>query len=410
MIPKKDNLIGYWKLNGAIDKNGLVKDFSGRGNEATVTGTEKFTTSSYGNIVEDFSSSQYITLSEKQDFIQQTGIFTLAFTEKKVGTGLERAIYALAGSPINGWRTQHPDNTSIDFYIRNGGTDIASFIWTRLDDLTTKEFFIVFVGDGTGVTLYIDGEIISRKTYNSTSFGGTQGQLTTISSKNTQFQGSISNVMVWDTALTATEIRELYNTNKNPPKISPPIDDLNDSTILFSTRDGVRDLTGTISLSNTNAILGNGITTNGTSYVVLDNNPVNTSDAPITIKVVFDTPTAYPCDLLRSGDGLIRVESNYIKTYPDSSTGQTTTISNLIIGRKNVLIWTQNGTTSQIFLNGIAYSANTTQTPDWSGSWIIGTFSGSSGFIGTIHNMAIYNEIKTVDWVKEDYEKESKYF
>ncbi len=93
-------------------------------------------------------------------------------------------------------------------YINNGGNNISASASPYSG--TWHHFAETF--DGTTMSLYIDGGLVTSKTSASPSTG-TSGSFS-IGLANAVLNGSIDDVRIYNRALSATEIQTMYNAGK----------------------------------------------------------------------------------------------------------------------------------------------------------------------------------------------------
>jgi len=92
--------------------------------------------------------------------------------------------------------------------VNNGGR-----LYVDISQYQNQTHHWVFTADNTGMKIYIDGTLLAQQTQHST-FNGGQGSLLigTFSLSNYYFAGKIQDVQIYNKALTATEVNELYTT------------------------------------------------------------------------------------------------------------------------------------------------------------------------------------------------------
>ena len=234
------NLVSWWKLNntttgiedskgsnngtnnGATEYPGFVNVLAGDSsgmNQASLIQSDLLTTTSYSPYALQFDG-----LSDKIDcgvspFDETTGDITISAWVKRTAAAATYAPIVSATQGVGGANTQF----SFQFY----GNSLSLF-WKGLSGLNNEVvptsaftvandvwYLINFVRTGTTGRFYVNGNFIhlSTKTYDDFISTGTPNLSIGAwwFSSNASVTGSISNVALWNTSLSALELREVYN-------------------------------------------------------------------------------------------------------------------------------------------------------------------------------------------------------
>ena len=216
------NHSGNFLTGGAIEYAGFVSTLAGDSSGMSQTNliqSDLLTTTSYSPYALQFDG-----LSDKIDcgvspFDETTGDITISAWVKRTAAAATYAPIVSATQGVGGANTQF----SFQFY----GNSLSLF-WKglgapELETVPTSTFTVVndvwylinFVRTGTTGRFYVNGNFIhlSTKTYDDFISTGTPNLSIGAwwFSSNAGVTGSISNVALWNTSLSAVELREVYN-------------------------------------------------------------------------------------------------------------------------------------------------------------------------------------------------------
>jgi len=234
------SLQGWWKLdntttgiedskgssngtnNGAIEYAGFVNALAGESagmTSANLVQSDLQHTSGYSPYALDFDGVDNYLDCGTNPFDETTGDITLsAWVKKTSGTGYQPIVAA----------TQGGVGTSTYFSFQFSGANLLSIFWDgtaggNLYVVPSSEFTVVngnwylinFVRTGTVGTIYVNGSLVSTstKTYNNFSFADRPDITLGGWNFNTsaRLNGELSNVSLWNSALTSAQITEVYN-------------------------------------------------------------------------------------------------------------------------------------------------------------------------------------------------------
>ena len=202
----------------------VLTDLSGVQNGAIV-GSPVFAAGQRGNCVKfDGNSANYINIGNT-DFVQQTGIFSIAFWAKTQYTD-SGIIMVLAGNTLAsreaGWGILFDDrpvagNRGLRFLLSKGVTNqmIASIDAYNILPTDGLYHHYVFTSDSARLYAYIDGSQVASKLYSfSINPSATSVRNTSISgligTAGTAYNGEIDEFRIMPKSLTENQIKRLY--------------------------------------------------------------------------------------------------------------------------------------------------------------------------------------------------------
>lgn len=192
-----------------------VQDSSGYNNNSTITGELLLNSESprYKNCIA-FTNSSYLRSIDKVATFLPTDAITVNLWIK----------YSTWGNPISctqggGWNFEETSNgIQFPLYVSGVGYKTAN---SGITSATLANSYHMLTGtfDKTNVKIYIDGELKATTATNSTNgigyannylFISAEAQGDTITPASSTFVGNISDVRIYATALSAEDIRQLY--------------------------------------------------------------------------------------------------------------------------------------------------------------------------------------------------------
>lgn len=380
-------LVGYWTING-IDTvwtsatAGTTNDLSGNGNTGTLTNMSRSTSPVAGKIGQalNFSGSNYIDVGASHFNFLKTTPFSGSVWIKTTTNNTIISDIDIVGT--GGWLfSSQTGYISLGFF---DSTFANSFKATALTTTVTdnKWHMVTFTYDGsganTGINLYVDGAPESRSL--ATTGDGNPGTLVDsgflfgasklASSPFPSLIGSIDDTRVYNRALLATEVAQLYKQGQVTHSASPT-QALTNGLVGYWTFDGKNTHWDT---NKTDDLSGQGNT--GTMTFM------STTTSPVMGKIgqglKFDGSTNY----IDVGAG----HFNFLKTTPFSGSAwiKTSTTDKIIIGDFNAGIsagWFFETTSGKLLLdfansqlsNAFSATAQTTTVTD--NKWHLATFT-----------------------------------
>jgi hypothetical protein len=210
-----NGLVGYWSFNGADSAGITYYDRSGQNNHATTTANKVFgkigqALTFNGNNYADIGNASALdmgigdfTVSAWTKF--KSGIFSFRVIAGKGDIGGARKRYAIFKNNTGGFECDMDDNSTDTTYTSTANS--------YNDD---NWHHIVCIRDGNVARMYIDG--IAEPSYDITGLGNLNdagsariGALSQNGTLSNQFRGEIDEVRFYNRALSAQEIKALYN-------------------------------------------------------------------------------------------------------------------------------------------------------------------------------------------------------
>jgi len=214
-----DNIVAYYKFD---ESSGNPADATGNGYALTNNNTVGFASGKINNGVDTGSSNSNKYLSIASDYglnSHQTGVFSVA-TWIKIATapssGNNAAIFGFKDSSKNQVELTYANasGTLGIYFVLFNGASAQVINWTQT--LTAGTWFhLIWVKNGTTVTLYVNGSSAGDKTItlsNGTSGGTDSAAMFRHPSANASYlSGMLDELAIWSRALTSDERSALYN-------------------------------------------------------------------------------------------------------------------------------------------------------------------------------------------------------
>lgn len=213
-------LVGYWNFDAG--SGATASDSSASGNTGTLTNSPTWTTGKAGQALMFDGVSSYVSTSPT---LNQTkgSISVWVNTTATLNSGKSYTVFSGSGPGnlvtllFNGYGS----GSDWEFSVRgNYGNTIAT-VSPKIASNTTLQGWhhLVATWDvATGVSLYLDGVLVSNKS-------GTTGAITTtqqtISTPTNAFKGTIDEVKLYNKILTSAEVSVLYGTTNAAPTTTP---------------------------------------------------------------------------------------------------------------------------------------------------------------------------------------------
>jgi hypothetical protein len=206
-------LVGYWPLD---ESSGDALDYSGNENHGTVNGaTQGYTsTTLLGNSVYDFNDSNNEDVNiGSVNYVagsNQVSICSWFKADDINQSGVHRIFGRHSTSANDNWALWLNQGV-LEFYVDTGSNADAGTISPN----TGQIYFVVGVYDGSSAKLYINGEEQDSVSQSGT-IANTSAPVTIGSRQSTEhfFDGQISNVRLYNHALTPHEIQYLYEVSQ----------------------------------------------------------------------------------------------------------------------------------------------------------------------------------------------------
>ena len=211
------NLVGYWRLNEGSGTN--TADSSGNGHKGTLTNGPlwKYDTPSLSP-----SPNYSVNFDGTNDYVQTT-------FRPTNGSDITASCWIKTTATSNGRIFANYNGGNSLFYFQMASNKLAADarddagillrLWgTSGPDINDGEWHhVAVVVNGTQLETFIDGvsiETDSDVSFNRNMDSGDDFRIGTDPNVASYFDGSISNLCVWSSALTSSEILEIYNNGK----------------------------------------------------------------------------------------------------------------------------------------------------------------------------------------------------
>ncbi len=239
----KTNLVGYWSFEDATGTS--ATDFSGNGNTGTLTNmsSDDWVGGRVGKALDFDGSGDYVDLGNDSSLVPADQVSVSLWVKPGTGNELYDVLFMR-------------DNSVSRRYALDIGTGGNTFNWSVFADSfvsvnSTTDFIpgqwyhLVGTYDGSNARIYVNGaeedsasltgNVISQ---DGTSLGGYIG------SRLYDFNGQLDEVRVYNTALTATQIQNLYQNSKYTQINTPQNNKLTNGLVGYWTFNGA-DVSGT---------------------------------------------------------------------------------------------------------------------------------------------------------------------
>lgn len=411
-----------------------IYDLSGSGNTGTLTNGPIFSSLNGGSISFD-GSNDYINIPDANSLNPST-ITLSCWVKLNTFTDNANLIskgFTSVGSPYIQYTLKMNTTTNNNLYgfeISKNGTNV--FVYTTTPLSINTYYHLTATYDGNTLRLYKDGVLDPASAVSSGTIASyaTPVQIGRWGTQGTQhFNGNISQVQIYNRALTQQEILQNYNATKNrflnalPPVRNNLILELDAASVLSYSGTGNTwyDLSG----NNLNGTLTNGIVfsaTGNTSSFTSDGVndridfgtvPANTTGTATVGCWVKTTTTTQCMTVSFESYGFIyinRFTTGKILAFFDGSTGNNTSadVSNTSVndGKWHYIAATNNGTTCSMYIDGIL-DKTYSETPSYSTgiyNQISGQVDGNNHMNGSISFAHIYNRALSAYEVKQNFD------
>lgn len=204
------SLKGYWSFNGQDISGTTAYDRSGAGNNGTLTNGPTKKPGKLGQAVNFDGVNDLVTAGTN---VNITGAITLATWAKTASTGSQYFVSNRNGSTGYAFLMMGSADTYKLRFTYFGVQDINSAVSAYSAD--NQWHYYAVTNDLTNTKFYVDGVLFSTTgAVSGISSVGTLeiGECTSVS--NTNFNGSLDEVRIYNRALSATEIAALYNQSR----------------------------------------------------------------------------------------------------------------------------------------------------------------------------------------------------
>jgi len=216
-LPQSGNVQGYWHLD---ETSGTRVDSSGNSNDLTDQNTVLYGTGKFNNSADfELDNSEYLSITDaSQTGLDITGEITISFWVKPESTpNLEHVMVSQCNqtpSPRNeSFRLKIDPDDKIEFMLSNDSTnEVNAYSSTALSNGVWYHVAATLNQVTDEMQIYIDGSADGNAVSYTNNIYDSAAPLTIGAQGNPSnyFDGLIDEVIIWDTALSATEIQELY--------------------------------------------------------------------------------------------------------------------------------------------------------------------------------------------------------
>lgn len=228
-------LVGYWKFEETTGN--LAQDSSGNYNVGMLTGVATFDTYSiadrFGNPAGAINLDLSYYLNCGHDFtVDLTNGLTIAAWVKPNGTqgdwstviGKETNI---AGTPQGDGYTLMVNGSTVASWMANGPNWTGAYTDQTVNVADGNWHFIAATQNGTGIQVYVDG--VPDGSFVSMSPAPTSSQPSVLTIGRSipfvrYFKGAVDEVLIWDNALDAAAIQDVYANGITDPVITEPFE------------------------------------------------------------------------------------------------------------------------------------------------------------------------------------------
>ncbi|MCX6776196.1 MAG: M6 family metalloprotease domain-containing protein [Candidatus Micrarchaeota archaeon] len=409
-ISTESGLVGLWNLNEGTGTT--ANDSSGNGNTGTIIGAS-WTSGRIGNAL-SFNGSSYVNVGNAtilRNFTAMT--ISVWINPAQLNYASAKAIVARANSVAGQRSYQIVQDTANKFCFMTRNISDAVWATSCIDSAITATnswYHIVGVWNGTHIYTYLNGIL---QTNNIVAFSNLQSSITTTyigrnTASGTLFNGTIDDVKIFNRALSATEIANMYNYSLLGYW------NLNEGTGTTANDSSGNGNTGTISGATwTGGKYGNALRFNGlsTNNVYCGNSTILRDFTAMTISLWFKTSntslTSARTILSRwnaaAGQRSYAINQNTgntisftLRKSDDSATISATSTATIDTNWHHIAaVW--NGTHAIIYIDGVqsgSPQAISAIRPSIA-KFYIGRQQGGSVIYGTIDDVKIYGTALT---------------
>ena len=207
-----DGLAGYWKLDE--DSGTSAADSSGNGLSGAIYGNPFFLENGEAGRAYSFSNASYVNVNDSPglDFGPGQGFTIAAWINPSVALSGTNGVLSKKHDDSSQGYVLYYDDSKSQMNFRLGGLDYN--LWSTVPSPNTWTYLVASVNDNGAsktISLYYNG--VFDKSYVSSATNTTSTAPLTIgyaSAWNAYFQGSIDDVRIYNRALSASEVRQLY--------------------------------------------------------------------------------------------------------------------------------------------------------------------------------------------------------
>ncbi len=209
-----DGLVGYWSFNGKDMSGTTAYDRSGSGNNGTLTSGPTVTPGIVGQALDFDGSNDWVSAGDPASGVLDFGAsqdfsYSAWFkTDNTAATGVVLAKNLASSGPGYGSRV----STTATCWVGNGTSTVEPGGGTII---AGNWHFLTCTRSGATVTTYVDGISVNTGSMSSDLSSANGLEFGSRNLGNTQFlNGSIDEVRIYNRALSAGEVKQLYDAGK----------------------------------------------------------------------------------------------------------------------------------------------------------------------------------------------------
>ncbi len=221
--PVTQGPVGYWKFDEGA--GGTAADSSGNGLTGTLANGPSWVTGASGSALSFDGVNDYVDLGNPVP-LRLTGAMTLSAWVYPTGIINSGRIIAKTGGPgVRGWSLNVENFNAFEFSVPDSAIDTSNFVDSVTPVPLNKWVHVVGVYEpGIAMRLYIDGALNNSRLTNVPTrvFDPPVNARIGARGDGLYFQGSMDEVRVYNRALTAAEVQQLFSaTNPTAPPAAP---------------------------------------------------------------------------------------------------------------------------------------------------------------------------------------------
>ena len=205
------NLVGQWKFDEG--RGAIAKDFSGNGNDGNLTsGPVRITNGKLGGALQFDGSDDTVTIADSSLLDITSEITVSTWVNVASQNSYKKIVVKGNSDDLTYYLSQGPSNDGASTYLGIRNASNQSAIASTLDHLPIGTWVhLVGTYNGSTIRLYWNGTEIDNTSH--TGLIRTNDQKLSIgaySNGSEYFSGSIDDVRIYNRALTATDVNNLY--------------------------------------------------------------------------------------------------------------------------------------------------------------------------------------------------------
>ena len=426
----KTGLVGWWTFDGATCGATYCVDKSGQGITATKSGTPTMSKGKIGQAVSLNGGSQKFTTAR---VVNYPAMSVNAWVYVKPGITNYSSILDNYDGSENGFSVGWISNGIYAWYFAGSGNSVRHDSDTAAISYN-KWTFVTWTLDSSGGKIYLDG--VLKKTASWTGTAGTANTASTLTigeymNVPNYWKGSIDDARIYNRALSAKEIKQLYQ--QGGGKIAKSVPSIQQGLVGWWTFDGAtcgatycvdKSVSGdTVTSTSANmpkkstGKIGQGLNFNGASNYVTagDKDELIGTNYTYTFWLKPKDITATQNVLSKingtftNGIALLLQSPGVLAVYADTGTSDCSTPDNtLTTNRWSFATVIVNSTGCYVYVNGVLKDTGTaTATTDNDEAFDIGYRSTNLDryFNGSIDDVRIYNRALSAQEIKQLYQQ-----